>query len=406
MTITTQFDSPDHIQRTDNYLIIIICLIFFSIPISTALTSILNIVFLSCWIITGGWKKSRDWWLTQLRYLLPIICVIVLPLIALIWSIAPKPDYKIILDKNFYWLLAIVCSYIVINKRHYYQIFIFFIVGVEFNVLMIWLTHFGVMERYNFLNSFMYSGYITYSLLLVFSSVLLSFFASKERYTIRRYFIVSIILINIISLSLLNGRSGYIAFFLMSPVIISNIFCINGWRLSAVYLIIISFFCLAPKVQIRISAAIHETRAYFNAPANEIPISSAGVRLFYWKNGLHIFANNPFVGVGTGGYRYAMKALYPNDPNKQIGDNPHSQYIYILANYGLLGIACYGYLLLQTLRKSWSYRKELGGFAATSGILIICIGGMTDAAFLCQATGVLMSFLTGFALTFNDRSFS
>jgi Lipid A core - O-antigen ligase and related enzymes len=70
------------------------------------------------------------------------------------------------------------------------------------------------------------------------------------------------------------------------------------------------------------------------------PNKSLVLRLHMWTGAVKIFLENPIIGFGTGGYQSAMKK-YEN-PNLEAiyrdFSEPHNIYLYMAANFGILGI--------------------------------------------------------------------
>ena len=80
--------------------------------------------------------------------------------------------------------------------------------------------------------------------------------------------------------------------------------------------------------------------------------SSAGERLAFWRNSLRMVADHPLLGVGPGGWAYAY---IPHDGGATVTANwqprnPHNDYLWIAAEYGLLGLAAYLWFLLTGFR--------------------------------------------------------
>jgi O-antigen ligase len=96
--------------------------------------------------------------------------------------------------------------------------------------------------------------------------------------------------------------------------------------------------------------------------------SSAGGRLMLWNHAIdNIFFKHPILGGGFGMFSYfpSKEGIYYSDP--------HSSYVEILSELGIVGLAIFLYLLLAAFRSGWllyktsndSFFKGLGlGFCA------------------------------------------
>lgn len=371
-------------------------LTFFSLPLSTALTSLFSTTFLILSIFSGAWLGRGGLWRAQTHWLLPLLLFFLLPFIGLLWSIDPEPNYFILLHKSYFWLLAVALSCLSFSEIKVRHMLFVFIAGVEFNVILLLLAKLNAVTPSGTLYTFMLRGYITYSLLLVFATVLLSFWYKQQETGSFRIGILIMLIINICAIALLKGKSGYLAFALLSPVILSNVLNLKGLRLFAVSGLLILVFCSVPQVQQRITTLVYDVNNYSKGIDDKVLDSSAGIRLLFWRGGYEIFKAHPVFGVGTGGYPYAMRALYPKIDKRHLGSNPHNYYVYLMANYGLTGLLLYNWLLFTTIKKAWPYRSRWGGFAVITGIMVISVGCLSDITPLSQATGILFGFLVGF----------
>ena len=74
-------------------------------------------------------------------------------------------------------------------------------------------------------------------------------------------------------------------------------------------------------------------------------------------NASRIIADNPLIGVGTGDNVDKMKAYLDKNPNKYSFDNwePHNYYLYIMVQFGVLGLCCLFFFLIYppTKLKMW-----------------------------------------------------
>ena len=75
-------------------------------------------------------------------------------------------------------------------------------------------------------------------------------------------------------------------------------------------------------------------------------------RLAIWGVTLRLIADHPLLGVGPGGWKYAYP---PYDLGATIRPeasfkNPHNDYLWIAAEFGLIGLGVYGYLLMIAFR--------------------------------------------------------
>jgi len=129
------------------------------------------------------------------------------------------------------------------------------------------------------------------------------------------------------------------------------------------------------------------------------------------KVALAIAVRHPVLGVGLGNFQTASVAFIPPDvvayfPPAAVGENAHNNFLQVLAELGVPGLAAFIWLLASPLRAGWRAVRsghgapELVGLAAGIGaFLLTCLTGhpllsgpVTVVFFLCLG---LLSGLSG-----------
>lgn len=372
-------------------------LTLFSLPIGTGPTSLCSVSFLAVWLFGGAWRKEPDWWKKQTPWLLPVALLFALPWISLIWSVNPEPRLYPFLQRTHFWLLALATACLALREIKPQHLALALIVGVELNVLLFLPVKLGLMLPHKTLHAFMTRGYITYSLLLVLATALLSLQFRKSSGMKVRMLLLAVMATNLFCISLLLGRSGHLAFVILAPVIASNLFSgCSRWVVLVATVALIGVLAASPTVQRRASDVSKDIQVYQTGNTREITKTSAGARMMFWTGGLRIFRDNPLIGVGIDGYPVAMKKLYPESDNAFT--NPHSFYIYVAASYGILGLSLFAWLWVATLRRAWPHREQWGGFFVLATLVIITIGSLSDITPLSPPTGILLAMMAGFPL--------
>jgi O-antigen ligase len=80
-----------------------------------------------------------------------------------------------------------------------------------------------------------------------------------------------------------------------------------------------------------------------------------------WTFAFHTWWNHPLIGVGEGNYQrwsymHAPGLIY--SPWAPIGGSPHETYLYILAQFGLVGFVAMLTIMIGTLRRNWGLRAS------------------------------------------------
>lgn len=126
-------------------------------------------------------------------------------------------------------------------------------------------------------------------------------------------------------------------------VIMAALFVLLGLRhfsrtqlaifLGAILLIAAVVAISSPQLQDRI-VETHEK----SVPVRPFEQTSAGARVFFWRQSLAFMQDAPLIGHGTGSVRAMFRQASP-DPTNEKASNPHNQLLAIGIQLGLLGIA-------------------------------------------------------------------
>ena len=121
-----------------------------------------------------------------------------------------------------------------------------------------------------------------------------------------RFFFILLMLFYFFHLLILQGRSGYVTFVLLSPLIVYNLFKKrNIFKILLVSVLLVAMMLLSPIVRNRISQSVDQLKYHINidkksAWGKEYTVKHE--RFYLWYGAVRIFKDNPFIGVGTGGY--------------------------------------------------------------------------------------------------------
>lgn len=99
----------------------------------------------------------------------------------------------------------------------------------------------------------------------------------------------------------------------------------------------------------------------------------AATRLYGWKLALQTWWSHPLIGVGIGNFEY-FSADYDFVLGAQSqGSSPHETFLYLLANYGLIGTGAVVAVMAGSIRSSIRVIREHAGFALLAGALAFSI---------------------------------
>jgi len=227
------------------------------------------------------------------------------------------------------------------------------------------------------------------------AAVFIAIWAASRREVDRRLRLAAVAAAALLALNLAfvtPGRSGYLALVVMLAVFAAG--RLRSWRGLAIAGTLGALFAAAmavsPLARDRIGLALHELQTVRQAEA----ISSMGIRVIMYENTLQLVRERPLIGAGTGGFGEAyaaqVKGRY-SDWRAQPSLDPHNQYLFFLAEQGLLGLAAF----LAFIALALADRGDGGAtrLLAVGILLAWCATSLLSSHFQTFAEGHLLAFL-------------
>jgi O-antigen ligase len=192
-----------------------------------------------------------------------------------------------------------------------------------------------------------------------------------------------------------NGRSGYVILGLAFAVLLL-------WkatplqRLAIVVVLPVAAllaFSMSPRMRDKITIGVNEWAHEAESPA----LTPMGTRRVFYVNTLEILQDHWLLGVGTGGFRQAYtdhvtKKYEPSDWRSGPTGDPHNQYLAVLAQHGIGGLAVFLVWIIAIARDTCglpNYRK-----LALAILCGWCVTSLFSSHFRTFAEGhLLMTFL-------------
>jgi len=363
---------------------------FFFLPIATSPVVIAGALSLCIWIFSGKFIKDRQKWLKQ-SWTTPVILFMLLPWAGLLWTGDLATGLNLA-QKSYYWLYAFAIASLAIHN-HQKALMISYLSGLSLSMIISILQYLGLVPMpKGFPAGFM--GHVSYSLLLVFGVLLLSFYYTNIKNRKYQIFLIFLIVAYLFNLSINIGRIGYLAFVVISPWILYNI--LGQKHLSKIVLgalVVILILSLSSTVRYRTRLIVDDVREYYQGNKR----TSIGERLYMWDRATRIFLKHPIIGVGTGGIKKALTThnLVEEGLYHSHFVQPHNSFLYIASSYGIVGLFLLLWLFVVFMRKGWYARKTIAGFSVLSFGAVLLIGSLTDTQILSLATAKMFALLAG-----------
>ncbi len=175
------------------------------------------------------------------------------------------------------------------------------------------------------------------------------------------------------SIIIATSRSGY----LLGVVLVGCFGVYAGGKKSIFITLLLlaitaGMFYLSPAPHKRIAEGWENM---LNAEQSDV-LTSAGLRVIFWKNTLSIVKESPVIGHGLKGFQaeYAEQVAGVEGWKGVVTDDPHNQYLFVLAEQGALGfIALLAFIVSCFFQKTEPLYRLLG--------LSILIGWMSTSFF-------------------------
>ena len=365
---------------------------FFFVPVATSPTVICGVFVLSVWIISGKFLRDiHKWWKSDIK--LPIMVLIILPWIGLVYTPLPDDGFRVAM-KTHYWLYAMAIVSILNTQRQPDLIIKMYLSGLSLNSAISILQFAGVVPLKNGLTTGLLGGssaHITYSLLLTVGILISSFYFLKAQSKRERILYIFIMLQYVATISFIGGRSGYIALIVLSPFIVYNIIGQRHiFKILVISVVAVSLLFTFPVVRSRFSKAKEDIIQYKQGNIN----TSIGLRFHMWGIALSEIKKNPFLGIGTAGFKKSWE-VYKKDPSLPFFSHPHNSFLYMAVSFGLSGLVVFCWLLFVMLKRGWGNRNSALGFAVFAFTTVFIIGSLTDTQVLPFATAIALSLFAG-----------
>ena len=354
---------------------------FLGMPLGTSPPIICGGIAAAIWLFSGRIRKLRHF--LERSCSMPILLFMLLPWLGLLYT----PDLKGLgLDyagKVHYWIYCLALGSVPLGLFRPKKLIQAFLIGLAINAVAGGFQLAGLMPpKGDGWCSGFGRGYSTLSAYLVLGMLAASFMFRKTEEKKTRIGLCFLMLLYFFHLVILNGRTGYVTFLLLSPLIIRNFFGqFRIIRISVGCAVLLGMMFLSPVVRDRVALSVEQLNYHLNAApedawGREYNIENQD-RFYMWRGAVHIFVENPLFGVGTGGYQKALKARgRPEDPPIA---HPHNDLLHMAVSYGIMGIFVFFWLFGEMIKNAWPHRHTLTGNFVLSAIWVILVSGLFNA---------------------------
>ncbi|MES2385149.1 MAG: O-antigen ligase family protein [Pseudomonadota bacterium] len=242
----------------------------------------------------------------------------------------------------------------------------------------------------------LFRSYATQSMVFALCAFLAQWFAFQQKRPARKWLLQALSLGFLVNLATVtHGRSGYVVFLLL---VVWSFILWRGWKgmvlgMVAALLLGLVAFTFSPSVHERVMKGVTEVQNFKTIPTE----TSLGRRMVMYETTLGIIRDNPFFGVGTGGFKQEFSAIAAEKYSgwrANPADDPHNQYLFILAENGLVGLTAFLAVIAMILKYALKSGSIYGKMAAGC-LLAWCATSLFSGHFRTFPEGHLIAFIVG-----------
>lgn len=381
--------------KPENVIFGCIALTFLLLPTGTAPPLIGIGLACAVWIFSGRFLTSVS--IVKQTWFRPVILFVVLPWIGLIYSqnLDLGMDYAM---KTKYWIALFVAAGCCINEKRLFILVSALWTGLAAGAVLSMVQFSGFVKPIN--ASYLGFGIVhtLVSMYLIIGILMAAFYFKQTEKKLKKGVLLCLILLFLFHLTVLRGRSGYLIFIFVAPLVAGDLMFrfSKKIRIGAGVLLILSIF-LSPVVRNTVSdtvqgLAANRENALHGEDIKEMP------RFYILGQALNVIQQHPFLGVGTGSLTEITR------PRGHEVSHPHNNFLYMGVSFGILGIISCFWLFWNMFVISWRFRETPLGYFVFSTCLVLFLGGMFDTQILNTGTLLMLSMTYGFLYHLDNMS--
>ncbi|MFH1661016.1 MAG: O-antigen ligase family protein [Pseudomonadota bacterium] len=352
-------------------------LVGFGLPISTAFDNLAAGALLLGWAVTGNWKQ-RWQRLRSNPASYAVGCLLLLAAVGMAWSQGgPKENLRYF--EKYAALFLTLCLFTLPFDRSLRQMALRgFACAAFVTAIVSFGFKFGIVPPSWFpqrlpSNPAVFKLHITHGFFVAIGGYFLMIEAMNSTDRRWRFGFGLAALLTAGNALVIEGRTGYVVLAALFAYLFIQRF---RWRGAVVSVLLLATAVLVAQqfpdsaAMRRMATGVEELKAWQRGEKVE-ESSSMGVRMQFATTSLNLISAHPLLGVGTGGFEVAYRAVTPE--GNVFTNNPHNQYLLTTVQLGLVGLV----VLLALFIVLW---RVSGHFDFTDRLL---------------ARGVLLAYLVG-----------
>ena len=333
------------------------------LPFSTALTNIFSIAAMVLWLV-GADLNSEIHRLLKTPFACALLLFLIFVCLSYFWNEGTWTSYRAEIGNYRRFLFLLILFLLGQNRESWREgmLFAFFVSTAILTLICIGI-YFGVP----FLptprpgqGAIFHKTHIAQGFLLACHMVIAIRYVIFSRHIeLRVVAAITAFLAFVVSVFMTYGRTGYLCVGVC--LVMASLFFLleKRKRLATFFFAIVAIALVAgvfsSHVQTRWQNALSDITQFHQGNKD----TSMGLRFYFWQTSLKTIKDNPIIGVGCGAIeptscRYAVGS--PNEDGSCFAfPNPHEDYLFILAQYGIVGFLLWIAFFVAFIRKSMKF---------------------------------------------------
>lgn len=374
----------------------------FTVPIWVSADGILVALLVVCWLASGEWRE-RIRRITANPVAVSALLLFVWLLAGSLWGMGSLEERVLAVKKYADLLLIPLLISLAVDIHERNRALLALTASLMVTLLLSLALSVGFLPGSQALNCdrfnpCVFKKHTTHNVLMAFGALLFAVLAWKSSQRWVRWGLGGAAVLaagNV--LLMVQGRTGYVV---LAGLAVMAFHMYFGWRgmLAAIV-----GLCLAFSAAYQVSSSFHQrvelvvsgTTQWNPQVAAADPV---GWRLEFFYHTAEIIRDHPLMGVGTGGFVQAYRSRAVQ-PGMAVPPHPHNQYLFIMAQVGIVGLGLLLWLFVQQWRSTPLVGDAAYGLLARGLVVTIAVGCFfnpflvdhTEKLFYCWFSGLMYS---------------
>ncbi len=373
--------------RSDDLIFFFLVVTFLVLPTGTAPPLVSVSLAGLVWLFSGRIFQIPK--IAVQSWFWPVIPFILLPWVGLLYSQNSALGFDFA-DKTKYWIALFLTASLAHNGQRMDILVKSLWAGLLIGAFLAMLQLAGVIPLIK--EDFLGFGvaHTLVSMYLLIGILMASFYFKQTEKISEKCLFLGLMAAFVFHLVFLEGRSGYLIFGLLSPLVANNLMAKVGARTRIILcVLLVSLMVLSPVVR----DEIHYSMVKFKEQKAQILAGEYATdfpRVYIYGQAVKVLKDHPLTGIGTG----SLPVLTKQSGHEVI--HPHNNLLYMGTSFGVIGILVCLWLFWEMLKRSWQFRQGKTGYFVFSVTLVLFLGGLFDTQILNTCTLLLLTLTYGF----------